>query len=141
MKAVMIFFMSFMAVLVFIATPAYADKFHSLTMEFGADRQGADYKNIEMESNDPFGCQVLCAQDSECKAYTFVPAGILTFEARGPIPRCYLKTNAQQQSEYKGLISGMKLGVADPYVGAKHSGRKMMIEDDILGPNASPMQK
>ncbi|NET65742.1 MAG: hypothetical protein F6K63_15645 [Moorea sp. SIO1G6] len=93
----------------FTASPAYADQFHSITMEFGADRGGADYKSIEMTSNDPLGCQVLCAQDSACKAYTFVPAGILTFEQRGPIPRCYLKNNAQPQSVYKGLISGKKL--------------------------------
>ncbi len=63
-----------------IAYPAQADQYRSITMEFGADRAGADYKNIELSSNDPFACQILCAQDGNCKAYTFVPAGILTFE-------------------------------------------------------------
>jgi hypothetical protein len=88
---------------------AHADAFNSLTMEFGADRWGSDYKSFELSTNDPLACQIQCAQDSLCKAYTFVPAGILTFESRGPVPRCYLKNAEPATSKYPGLISGRKL--------------------------------
>lgn len=91
------------------AGAASADQYHSLTMEFGADRMGSDYKSLELTTNDPLACQVQCAQDSTCKAYTFVPAGILTFESRGPVPRCYLKNAEPAMSKYPGLISGKKL--------------------------------
>lgn len=88
---------------------AQADSYNSLTMEFGADRMGSDYKSIELTTNDPLACQIQCAQDGLCKAYTFVPAGILTFESRGPVPRCYLKNAEPAPSKYPGLISGRKL--------------------------------
>lgn len=95
----------------FVSVPssASADQFKSLTMEFGADRPGSDYKDFIPADNNPLSCQVACAQDAACKAYTFVPAGILTFESRGPVPRCYLKNSAPAPTVYKGLISGAKL--------------------------------
>ncbi|MCI5180613.1 MAG: hypothetical protein D3911_15105 [Candidatus Electrothrix sp. AW3_4] len=109
MKRCLIFFMTLISAQLFIFSTGYADQYRSLTMEFGADRLGGDYKSFEMNTNDPLWCQVSCAQDNKCKAYTFVPAGILTFESRGPVGRCYLKSTANKPTQYKGLISGMKL--------------------------------
>ncbi|MEA5531305.1 PAN domain-containing protein [Dolichospermum sp. UHCC 0684] len=94
---------------VFVPQSALADQFKSLTMEFGADRSGSDYRDTVQTDNNPLNCQVSCAQDTACKAYTFVPAGILTFEPRGPVARCYLKNSRPQPTRYKGLISGAKL--------------------------------
>jgi len=103
--AVVLLFGTFVSV----TQSASADQFKSLTMEFGADRLGADYKDFVATDNNPLNCQVSCAQDTACKAYTFVPAGILTFEPRGPVPRCYLKQSVPAPTVYKGLISGAKL--------------------------------
>lgn len=91
-----------------VAGAAHADQFKSLTMEFGADRMGGDYRSFTLNTNDPLACQVECAQDNTCQAYTFVPAGILTFEPRGPVGRCYLKNSQPAPSQYPGLISGRK---------------------------------
>ncbi|NEO90244.1 MAG: hypothetical protein F6K56_08265 [Moorea sp. SIO3G5] len=93
----------------FIVRPAYADQFRTITMEFGADRPGGDYQNFEMTSNDPLRCQVRCAQESRCKAYTFVPVGIFIFESRGVVSRCYLKNRVPSQKVHLGMISGKKL--------------------------------
>ncbi len=109
MKRRLILFTTLISAQLFIFSTGYADQYRSLTMEFGADRPGSDYKNFEMNTNDPLWCQVSCAQDDKCKAYTFVPAGILTFESRGPVGRCYLKSKVPKQTQYKGLISGKKL--------------------------------
>ncbi|MCI5118778.1 MAG: hypothetical protein D3920_14005 [Candidatus Electrothrix sp. AW2] len=57
-----------------------------------------------MNTNDPLLCQVSCAQDDKCKAYTFVPVGTV-----GPVGRCCLKSTANKPTQYKGLISGIKL--------------------------------
>lgn len=78
-------------------------------MESGADRRGKDYRSFVTATNDPLQCQVACAQEAKCKAYTFVPAGTLTFEKRGPVPRCYLKSAIPKRVVYKGLISDRKL--------------------------------
>jgi hypothetical protein len=93
---------------VFVPQSALADQFKSLTMEFGADRLGSDYRDTVQTDNNPLNCQVSCAQDTACKAYTFVPAGILTVE-RGPVARCFLKNSQPEPTLYRGLISGAKL--------------------------------
>ena len=90
-------------------TPVHADAYRSITMEFGADRPGADYRNVQLTTNDPLACQVLCAQDNACRAYSFVPAGALTLDPRGPIARCYLKNLVPAQRSFPGVISGWKL--------------------------------
>ena len=84
---------------------AFANQFNIITMEFGADRPAYDYKQVVLNGNEPLACQLLCVNDSACKAYTFEPIGVTSL-----VPRCYLKySNASVLTPKPGLISGRKL--------------------------------
>lgn len=43
-----------------------------VTMEANTDRPGMDYKNFWLDTPDPGLCQKACADDPNCKAYTYV---------------------------------------------------------------------
>jgi PAN domain len=49
------------------------------------DRPGNDFRNIPLKGNAN-DCLKLCNRESECRAWTFVKAGI-----QGPSARCFLK--------------------------------------------------
>lgn len=74
----------------------------SLTFEANTDRFGSDYRQIHQihSAND---CKDLCAQDSNCKAYTWVKPGV-----QAPQGVCYLKNPAPPQTPNNCCISGIK---------------------------------
>jgi PAN domain len=90
---------------------AFANQFNTITMEFGADRAGYDYKTVELTTNDPLACQVICIKDNVCRAYTFAPAGYASAAyGTGASPLCLLKnSDASLLTPKPGLISGRKL--------------------------------
>jgi hypothetical protein len=57
------------------------------SLEPGIDRGGADYKTVELASNDFYQCQATCKADGKCQAWTFVRAGL-----QGPKAKCWLKS-------------------------------------------------
>lgn len=73
-----------------------------LTFELNTDRLGSDYRQIHQihSAND---CKDLCAQDGNCKAYTWVKPGV-----QAPHGVCYLKNPAPPQTPNNCCISGIK---------------------------------
>jgi hypothetical protein len=73
-----------------------------LTVESGADRPGADYRDYEVTDPDPSRCALDCSSDEQCKAYTFVkPAG-------GKPGHCRLKDRAPAKVPSDCCVSGLK---------------------------------
>lgn len=55
-------------------------------LEPGIDRPGWDMFSLPMPTGDAAVCRNLCTRYSDCRAYTYVRAGL-----QGPQPRCWLK--------------------------------------------------
>ncbi len=77
-----------------------------VTTEPATDRYGSDYKGFDLASPDPALCAKACAEDTKCKAYTYVKPGV-----QGPAPRCYLKDPAPAASANECCVSGVKKAV------------------------------
>jgi len=80
--------------LLFIALPVLPAAAQTQTREESTDRPGGDHRNFDLNLPSPgtFGgpedvCRETCQRDSQCKAWTFVKAGV-----QGPRPRCWLKS-------------------------------------------------
>ena len=54
--------------------------------EVDIDRPGSDYRSFDLPAADPSGCAAQCAQESQCRAWTYVKPGV-----QGPNARCWLK--------------------------------------------------
>jgi hypothetical protein len=67
---------------------------------------GGDYRRIILPTPRASWCGYYCAQDSQCKAYTYVPAGDPGAEQASAV--CYLKSSVPPASAAPGLISGWK---------------------------------
>jgi hypothetical protein len=90
------------ALFLLAAAPAFAQS----TFEPNVDRQGLDYANFNLAPTaSPYDCQNACLRDGNCRAWTFVRAGV-----QGPYPRCWLKSvvpNAQGNNCCtSGVING-----------------------------------
>jgi hypothetical protein len=79
--------------------------------EEGVDRPGSDYRNFDLEKPLPgsFGgpedtCRDQCESDGNCKAWTFVKAGI-----QGPKPRCWLKNAIPEPHANNCCVSGVPI--------------------------------
>ena len=74
-------------------------------VESGINRPGGDYKDFVMEpSIAGFApCQSACTSNSQCKAWTFVVAGV-----QGPKPHCWLKNTIPKPINDKCCVSGVK---------------------------------
>jgi len=72
-------------------------------LEFGIDRLGGDYSNIEVAAS-PTGqtCADACAQDKRCRAWTYARAGYGL-----SAPRCYLKDKVTPPRRRPCCISGV----------------------------------
>lgn len=73
-------------------------------MEWGTNRYGQDYKGFELEAADPKLCQTACANESMCKAWTYVKENV-----QGPKPRCWLKHSIPSPSADSACVSGTKI--------------------------------
>jgi hypothetical protein len=74
-------------------------------VENDRNRAGGDYKVIDIDRNWPQACEYWCAQDTSCKAFTYVPAPI-----QGPQARCWLKNHVPEASYGPGMVSGFIKG-------------------------------
>jgi V8-like Glu-specific endopeptidase len=72
-------------------------------MEINTDRPGMDYNNFDVSFNLPQLCQASCASDSNCQAWTFVPAG-----RNSTNPHCWLKSGVPATNAGEGLVSGIR---------------------------------
>ena len=73
------------------------------TMQDKIDRPGLDYKNFDLEDENPCNCMVACANDKQCKAYTYVEPGV-----QGPSARCWLKSGVPMAVPNEKCVSGTK---------------------------------
>jgi len=73
-----------------------------LTVESGADRPGADYRDYEMTDADASKCALDCSGDEQCRAYTFVKP------SDGKPGRCRLKNKASAKVASDCCVSGVK---------------------------------
>jgi len=72
-------------------------------IEFGVDRYGGDYRQIETPM-DATGksCQAACESDPRCRAWTYVRPGYI-----GPSAVCYLKNRITRPIRKPCCISGV----------------------------------
>jgi len=81
-RQLLMIIVSFMVALT--AAPVLAQS----TFEPDVDRPGLDYNNFNFRPEAlPYDCQNACLSDGNCRAWTFVRAGV-----QGPFPRCWLKS-------------------------------------------------
>lgn len=71
-------------------------------LENNTDRPGLDYKSFWL-SGEPDECRKACAGDPDCKAFTYVRAGV-----QGQQARCYLKYGVPNPIPNKDCVSGIK---------------------------------
>jgi hypothetical protein len=72
-------------------------------LEVDTDRPGSDYAGFDQNPPDPAACAARCAQDGQCRAWTFVKPGI-----QGPAARCYVKNVAPAPVSNTCCVSGAK---------------------------------
>ncbi|HEY2230170.1 MAG TPA: PAN domain-containing protein [Xanthobacteraceae bacterium] len=72
-------------------------------IEFGIDRFGGDYRNIEL-APDPSGksCAAACAAEPQCRAWTYVRPGYV-----GTSATCFLKEHVTSPQHHPCCISGV----------------------------------
>jgi hypothetical protein len=75
----------------------------NLTAEDNTDRAGADYKDFDLPQPRYELCRNACANDPNCRAYTFVRPGV-----QGSSARCWLKSSAPPGSSSNCCVSGVK---------------------------------
>ena len=75
----------------------------SLTVEDNVDRPGGDYKDFDLSEAKYQSCQNACADDSNCRAYTYVRPGV-----QGDKARCWLKDSVPAPGSSTCCISGIK---------------------------------
>lgn len=75
----------------------------SRAVEFGIDRFGGDYRNLEVPASpDGAQCAAACQGDSRCRAWTYVRPGY-----HGAAARCFLKSRVTRPRSRPCCISGV----------------------------------
>jgi len=69
--------------------------------EFGINRLGADYRSFRPRGG-PRDCQMACADDDRCRAWTYVRQGV-----QGPSAHCWLKGSVPQPMRNDCCVSGV----------------------------------
>ena len=72
-------------------------------LEYGIDRPGSDFKKILLPKDDAAACRVHCAFNSQCKAWTFVKAGVQKNQAV-----CWLKKTKPARKKSDCCVSGVR---------------------------------
>ena len=80
---------------------------HASPPENGIDRQGSDYKTLDLSPpvgllSLEFECSDACTSDTQCKAWTLVNAGV-----QGPTAKCWLKNAVPSPSACSFCTSGV----------------------------------
>lgn len=72
-------------------------------MESAIDRYGGDYKNFDLKrGEDDEACKKACADDNNCRAWTYARPGYVGRDAR-----CFLKKDIKPPRRKPGFISGV----------------------------------
>jgi len=74
-------------------------------LEYDTNRSGSDYRGFELSQADPETCRNECANDSACRAFTYVKPGV-----QGARARCWLKSAVPVASANNCCVSGIKSG-------------------------------
>jgi hypothetical protein len=74
-----------------------------MTREDKTDRPGMDYATLYLDTPDPERCVESCANDDQCKAYTYVKPGV-----QGDKAHCWLKSGVPDPVSNKDCVSGVK---------------------------------
>ncbi len=72
-------------------------------LEYGFDRPGSNFKKILLPKDDAAACRVHCAFNSQCKAWTFVKAGV-----QGNKAVCWLKKTKPARRKSDFCVSGVR---------------------------------
>ena len=84
-------------------------------VEYDTDRPGSDYRGFDLPEANFELCRRACADDANCKAYTYVKPGV-----QGANARCYLKSPAPAGQKRNCCISGTKSsGNAPPLIASQ----------------------
>lgn len=73
-------------------------------IKFSTDRQGSDYKNLDLPEDRYELCAKACDDDPQCRAFVYTPRG-----HEGPNARCWLKADTPPERPVPGFVSGVKL--------------------------------
>ena len=71
--------------------------------EYGIDRRGGDYRSFDLQFDAPGLCAGQCAQEGQCRAWTYVKPGV-----QGPKARCWLKNVVPAPTRDANVISGLR---------------------------------
>ena len=71
-------------------------------LETGTDRPGGDYTSFDLPSADPGLCRQRCADESRCRAWTYVKPGV-----QGNKARCWLKSSEPPAVKRGCCVSGL----------------------------------
>jgi hypothetical protein len=86
-------------------TPGQSDAIGApagMTLEVNTDRPGRDYRRNE-NIQSPEACATICAREQQCRAFTWVRAGV-----QGPEPNCWLKAAVTVPQAASFAVSGIK---------------------------------
>ena len=72
-------------------------------MEFDTDRPGMDFRNFDLQRANPELCMAACAEERNCRAWTYVKPGV-----QGPSARCWLKNSVPRATRSDCCVSGVK---------------------------------
>jgi hypothetical protein len=75
----------------------------TVSLVVGQDRMGGDYKGFPLAQPDAQQCRQACADDTACRAFTYVKPGI-----KGPEAMCFLKSSVVQATADACCTSGAK---------------------------------
>ena len=89
-------------------------------MEYDTDWPGMDYKNFNLQSDQPTACETECVKDSNCKVWTYVKPGVQEYRAR-----CWLKNGMPETVTNECCTSG---------ISAQPSGRKRTTPNNSKAP-------
>ncbi|MCJ7445271.1 MAG: PAN domain-containing protein, partial [Methanotrichaceae archaeon] len=64
---------------------------------------GSDYRDFDLGAADPSLCAQACAEDTQCKAFTYVKPGL-----QGSNAHCWLKNVVPDQVQSECCVSGIK---------------------------------
>lgn len=104
-----------------VRAPAASD------LEKGFDRPGSDYKNFPLDGG-PERCQQACAEDPNCKAFTWVRPGV-----QGPQARCWLKGGVPSAVSNANCVSGVKTALATGPISSGTPAPSQTLSIDIGG--------
>lgn len=75
----------------------------------GIDMPGADYTSVEINSQAPGECELICRHDSKCLAWSYVKPGV-----QKPKAVCWLKSAVPPTRPDPNVTSGVKLTAQEP---------------------------